>query len=166
VLEPEMVFYQPTPARAILSLVERANLGPGDALCDLGSGLGHVVLLVALLSGARARGVEIEPAYVEHAAACARRLDVQGVEFLQGDARRASFAEATVFFMYTPFRGAMLDEVLEALRREAARRAFRVCTIGPCTAAVAEKRWLRPAGERASGEHEIAVFHTEGASRP
>ncbi|MBZ4422008.1 hypothetical protein [Myxococcus sp. RHSTA-1-4] len=85
--EPEMVGYQPTPARAILDLVERAEIRRDDVFCDLGSGLGQVVILVALLSGARGWGVELEPAYCEYARLSAGRLEVPGVEFIQADAR-------------------------------------------------------------------------------
>ena len=157
--EPEMVGYQPAPARAILSLIERARVGPGDLLYDLGSGLGRVAILVALLSGARAQGLELEPAYVEYAARSARLLGLPGVQFVQGDARQASLAGGTVYFMFTPFRGAMLRQVLERLRAEARARPIRVCTLGPCTAEVAGASWLEPRGGGA-GEHEVAVFRS------
>lgn len=160
VREPEMVAYQPTPARAILSLIERENIRPDDVVYDLGSGLGRVVILAALWSGARARGVEVEPAYCEYAGRCARRLNVPGVEFIQADARVAPLADGTIFFMYTPFRGALLRRVLERLRAEARERPIRVCTYGPCTAEVAGASWLRPRDGRESPEHEVAVFHS------
>jgi len=160
VREPEMVFYQPTPAREILALVERAELGPEDLLYDLGSGLGHVVILVALLSGARARGIELEPVYCDYARRCARRLNVPGVDFIQADAREASLSDGTVFFMYTPFRGAMLRQVLGRLENEARSRPIRVCTYGPCTFEVAAEPWLKPLEGDTLSEHEVAVFHT------
>src|SRR5262249_31256908 len=62
VREPEMVYYQQTPARIIFELVEQAQLTGADVFYDLGSGLGHVPILVNLLSGAKAKGVEFEPA--------------------------------------------------------------------------------------------------------
>jgi hypothetical protein len=160
VREPEMVAYQPTPARAILELLEQANLGPDDILFDLGSGLGRVVILVALLSGAQARGVEFEPVYCEYAGRCARSLNLPGVEFLQADAREARLADGTVFFMFTPFRGALLRQVLDRLRAQARERPIRVCTYGPCTAEVAGASWLRPGGGRVPGEHDMAVFQS------
>ena len=159
VREPEMVSYQPTPARAILTLIERANIRPDDTFYDLGSGLGQVVILVALLSGARARGVEIEPAYCEYVERCARRLNVPGVQFIRADAREARLAEGTVFFMYAPFRGGLLQQVLKRLQAEAMDRHIRVCTYGPCTAEMARVSWLSPRDRRDPGEHEVAVFH-------
>ena len=156
-----MVFYQPTPARAILDLIERAGIGPEDVFCDLGSGLGRVVLLVALLTGARSRGVEFEPAYSEHAQRCASALNLRGVELVCADAREASLADGTVYFLYTPFRGALLQQVLARLHTEARNRPIRVCTFGPCTAEVARSSWLRLAEDRPLSEDEIAVFFSQ-----
>jgi hypothetical protein len=68
--EPEMVFYQQTPARIILELVEKAHLTRKDVFYDLGSGLGQVPLLVNLLSGVTAKGIEFEPAYCDYARGC------------------------------------------------------------------------------------------------
>jgi len=96
-LEPDMVAYQPTPARAILALVQASGIGPQDLLVDLGSGLGQVALLAALLSGARARGVELEPSYVDYARACAQGLQLGRVEFIHADAREAPLDGGTVF---------------------------------------------------------------------
>jgi hypothetical protein len=160
VLEPDMVAYQPTPARVILALLDRANIAPTDVVYDLGSGLGWVVILVALLSGARATGIELEPAYCEYAACCARQLNVPGVEFIQADAREARLAGGSVFFMYTPFRGALLQCVLERLRGEAKQRPIRVCTYGPCTTEMLSADWLRPRDNSFLDEHEAAVFHS------
>ena len=73
-----MVFYQPTPGRIIFELVERAALQKHDTFYDLGSGLGQVVILVSLLSGARAKGIEFDPAYCEYARRCATRAESFG----------------------------------------------------------------------------------------
>jgi hypothetical protein len=157
--EPEMVAYQPTPARSILALIKGANLRPKDIFVDLGSGLGQVVILVALLSGASAWGIEFEPAYCEYAERCARRLKVPRVQFIRGDAREASLSGGTIFFLYTPFRGGLLRQVLERLRAEAKKRPIRVFTYGPCTAEVAGTGWLMPGDSRHFVGHEVAVFY-------
>jgi hypothetical protein len=83
-------------------------------------------------------------------------LNLGRVTFVQGDVREADLSAGTVFYLYTPFEGAMLREVLDMLQAEAARREIRICTLGPCTAAVAQERWLQAAG---SWEiHRPAVF--------
>lgn len=60
---PEMIPYQPTPARIILEIVKQTNLSPHDIFVDVGSGLGVVPTLVSLLSGAAAIGIEVQPSY-------------------------------------------------------------------------------------------------------
>jgi len=156
--EPEMVFYQPTPVRVVLELVERTDVGKDDVFYDLGSGLGQVIILVNLLTGARTRGVEFEPAYCEYARQCAQRLNLSRVEFINLDAREADYAEGTVFFLYTPFEGGMLQEVLGRLRDEARKRPIKVCTYGPCTRQVFERGWLRCVGRSADHEYGVAIF--------
>jgi Histone methylation protein DOT1 len=158
VLEPEMVAYQPTPGRAILDLLALADLRSQDVFVDLGSGLGWVVLLVACLSEARAIGIELEPTYCEAARNCARQLNLARAEFIEADARVASLQRGTVYFMYTPFRGAMLRQVLERLRAEAAQRAIRVCSYGPCTLELAREAWLQRRADGVLREDAVVVF--------
>jgi hypothetical protein len=160
--EPEMVLYQKTPARIIFELAKRANLGPRDLFYDLGSGMGHVTTLVHLLSGARARGVEFEPAFCEYARACATALRLTEVEFINADARRADYGEGSFFFMYTPFEGAMLLEVLERLRERSRSGPIRLATYGPCTAIVAQQGWLSAPSPAEPGSYRLALFSSRG----
>lgn len=159
-LEPEMVAYQPTPGRVILALVERAALSSNDVLCDLGSGLGWVVIVSALLSGARGLGVELEPIYSAYASACAERLNLGGLRFLTGDAREAPLSAANVFYLYTPFRGQLLQHMLERLAHEAQTRPIRVCTYGPCTPVVATTSWLRRLSSGEPEPNSLCVFES------
>jgi precorrin-6B methylase 2 len=140
--EPEMVHYQKTPVRIILEIIKRAEFQPKDVFVDLGSGLGQVVILVHLLMGVSAKGVEFEPAFCEYARSCAAELNVNSVEFINTDARDADYSPGTVFFMYTPFVGKMLQEVLERLRIEAKLRIIKIFTYGPCTEELARQDWL------------------------
>jgi hypothetical protein len=156
--DPETVFYQPTPARHIFSLMEQTALTEDDVLVDLGSGLGHVPLLVSICSGARCVGIELEAAYVERARECARKLNLDRVSFVQQDAREADLSAGTVFFLYTPFTGSILNRVLANLRREAPRRRIRICTFGPCTTAVGEEPWLETLS--AQEIDRVVVFHS------
>lgn len=158
VLDAGMVFYQPTPARHIFDAIERCGLDRGDVLVDLGAGLGHVPLLASICTGARCIGIEWQAAYVEAARHCARELRLAQVRFEQGDVRVADLSEGTVFYLYTPFEGAMLREVLEQLRAEARRRAIRLCTLGPCTATIAGETWLRADGP--CDRHRPVVFRS------
>lgn len=115
-------------------------------------------LLAAICTGARAIGIEWQAAYVEAARQCAHELRLARVGFEQGDVRDADLSEGSVFYLYTPFEGAMLREVLERLRNEAGQRAIRLCTLGPCTATIAGEAWLRADGP--CDRHRPVVFHS------
>ncbi len=154
--ESEMVFYQPTPARHIFSLIGLTALTATDVLVDLGSGLGHVPLLVSICTRARSIGIELEATYVERARQCAQKLNLNRVRFIQQDAREADLSNGTVFYLYTPFTGSILSSMLNLLRREAATRRIRVCTYGPCTSVIAEEPWLEATA--APETHRIAIF--------
>jgi SAM-dependent methyltransferase len=156
--EPEMVYYQQTPARVILELVEKAQLTGKDVFYDVGSGLGQVPILVNLLRGATAKGVEFEPAYCDYARGCAAELNLAGVAFVNIDARKADYSDGTVFFMYTPFEGSLLQEVLEKLRGEACRRRISLCTYGPCTPQVSRQSWLKSVDPNGAQLYKLGVF--------
>jgi len=141
--EHEMVFYQQTPARIIFQLAEMAHFKPGEVFFDIGSGLGQVGMLVNLLTGAKTIGVEYEPAYCNYARNCAIELNLTGVEFINTDARKADYSHATIFFMYTPFEGEMLQQMLDILRQHAKSRIIRFFTYGPCSTTVAKQTWLK-----------------------
>ncbi len=142
VREPEMVFYQKTPARVIFELISKAEFTPHDVFYDLGSGLGQVVILVNLMASVTSIGVEFDPAFCSYAEACVAGLDLDNMQFINTDARYADYSSGTVFFMYTPFEGKMLDDVLQRLRSEAGKRTIKIFTYGPCTREVARQPWL------------------------
>jgi hypothetical protein len=155
-LSPEMVFYQPTPVRHILHLIAATALAEDDVFVDLGSGLGHVPLLVSMVTGARSLGIEVQAAYVASARECAQRLHLSRVRFIPQDAREADLSSGTVFYLYSPFNGSILTDVLSALRMESTRRSIKICSLGPCTRTVANETWLKASALRDAGR--ITVF--------
>jgi len=161
-LADDMVFYQPTPARHIFDLIRRAGLTERDVLVDLGSGLGHVPLLTSICTRARSIGIEREAVYVDCARRSAATLNLSNATFIQQDARDADFSFGTVFYLYTPFTGAILRTVLDALRREAIGRDIRLATYGPCTAIVAEEPWLDVVGPLEPGR--LALFRSHNGN--
>jgi hypothetical protein len=140
---PEMVRYQPTPVRHILRLIAATALAEDDVLVDLGSGLGHVPLLVSMLTGAQSLGIEVQAAYVASARECAQSLRLSRARFIPLDAREADLSSGTVFYLYSPFNGSILTDVLCALRMESTRRSIKICSLGPCTHTVANETWLK-----------------------
>lgn len=156
--DPEMVDYQPTPARVVVQMVEGADFRPDDVFFDIGSGLGHVPILVHLLSGVRTKGVEIEFAYCEYARRRARELNLSQVQFIHADAREADYSDGTFFFLYTPFEGKILDRVMERLGQESRRRKIRLCTYGPCSRQADRQRWLERLHHNSHLPNQLAVF--------
>jgi SAM-dependent methyltransferase len=139
-LGPEMVEYYKTPARMVFEWTERMAFGSDDVFVDLGSGLGQVAMLVNLLTGIPAWGVEIEPAYCDYARSCAHELGLCDVSFITGDVREVDVSEGTIFFLYTPFTGEILQTLLERL--QAIERPIRIISFGPCTEDLVRMGWL------------------------
>jgi hypothetical protein len=155
-LSSDAVFYQPTPARHIFHLITAAALSHTDTFIDLGSGLGHVPLLVSICTGATSIGIELDPAWIASAVKCATTLNLRNLTFLAEDARHADLSRGTVFYLYTPFTGSALAAVLDSLRIQSALRPIRICTFGPCTLVLREQVWLKPLTPAATDQ--IAIF--------
>jgi hypothetical protein len=132
--------YLPSGVEEILTLMRDAPIGPADELVDLGSGLGRVVLLAHLLSGARASGVEIQAPLVHAARSRAAALGLPEVSFVHANAAEIEL-EGSVFFLYSPFNGEMLERVLARLESVARRRSIVVCAVQLELVHVA---WLAP----------------------
>ena len=158
----EMIHYESTPVSAVLELVDRVPLTRADRFVDIGSGLGQVVLLVHLLTGVDAMGLEVMPAYVERARGEAERLGIDGGSLCEGDARSADLCGGTVYFLFSPFRGQMLQTVLNRLRHEARTRRLTICSFGPCTEQIAGESWLTLQEAGMNHEFRLAIFHSEG----
>lgn len=156
---PEMVQYQPTPVRHILDLIAISELSEEDVLVDLGSGLGHVPLLVSILTGRRTLGIEFQPAYVATAQDAAWKLGLLRTQFTAEDARLADLSSGTVFYLYSPFTGSILTEVLDRLRRESRERPIKICSLGRCTRVLAEQAWLQSDTE--PDTERITVFKSQ-----
>jgi SAM-dependent methyltransferase len=120
--------YLPCGVDEIVAMVRGLPLRSTDEFVDLGSGIGRVVILVHLLSGARARGIEIQEHLVRMARARSRELSLAEVSFVHDDARDAEL-DGSVFFLYAPFNGQMLIAVLRRLEEVARRRRIVVCTV-------------------------------------
>jgi hypothetical protein len=121
--------YLPCGVDEILTTVIEAPLRDDDELVDLGSGLGRVVMLGHLLSGAPARGVEIQAHLVERARAHAAELRLRQVAFVHADAAAIDL-DGSVFFLYAPCNGDMLTRLVARLEAVARRRRIIVAAVG------------------------------------
>ena len=153
-----MMFYQPTPARIILKLIEELEPAANDIFYDLGSGIGHVPIMMTLLTGIKSKGVELENSYIQYSEECLNKLSLPSVEFINVDARHADYSDGTIFYLYTPFRGEVLQQVLARLETESKQRPIRVCAYGPCTLQVSKQNWLRPLYQTGKRENNLGIF--------
>jgi SAM-dependent methyltransferase len=123
--------YLPCSVDALLRVIERAGVSSNDEFVDVGSGIGRAAMLVHLLTGAAAVGVEIQPALIVGARDLASRLALHRVSFVEGDAIdvAGSMDSGSVFFLYCPFSGERLAKVLDALETIACSRPIRICSV-------------------------------------
>lgn len=120
--------YLPAGVAEILAMVREVPLGPDDELVDLGAGLGRVVIVAHLLSGARAHGVELQEPLVRLARERCAALALPSLSFTHGDAAEV-LLDGSVFFLYAPFNGALLVRVVRRLEDVARRRPIVVCAV-------------------------------------
>jgi hypothetical protein len=155
----EMVAYQPTPVRHVLRLLELVEPSADDLFVDLGSGLGHVPLLMSMLSGVRSLGIEIEPAYVANAVECAKTFQLKNTSFIAADARDGDLSMGTIFYLYSPFTGSILDRVLTGLRKQSQDRPIKICSLGPCSRTLERESWLKVRGRMDSNS--VTLFECQ-----
>ena len=151
--------YMPSAIAPVVRAVLDVPVTARDVFVDLGAGLGKAVMAVHLLTGARARGVEVQSTLVSEARARAEELGLDGVEFHLSDAVAAGLDDATVVFLYLPFTGATLQRVLQRLEAVARRRQLVICALGLDLRGAA---WLV---ERPSEEFWLSIYDSriEGA---
>jgi len=124
---PETVAYTPSGYEEIVHAFDQVKLGPSDHVFDIGSGLGKAPLLATLLYGARSSGLELDRTLHDHAVLAARALEVD-LNLRCGDALTdidTHDDDANVVFMYIPFTGSILADVMSRLMQK--RRSFLIC---------------------------------------
>jgi SAM-dependent methyltransferase len=123
--------YLPCAVDALLRVAEHAPVRPSDLFVDVGAGVGRAAALMHLLTGARAVGVEVQPALVSAARELAGRLRLSAVSFIEADASQPTDAWSTgsVFLLYCPFSGDRLAKLLANLEPVARTRPIRLCCV-------------------------------------
>lgn len=149
-LTADMVGYITTHVLQILEVA--SELGPDDVLYDLGTGLGMVPILSAWLTGAKAIGVEIEPAFVARAREQVTTLGLEGrVSIVEGDIRAQDYTDATAVFMFYPVRDRLLAEVIDRVGEAARARPIRIYSLGLSGPPLIAQDWIRVRGQSPSG---------------
>jgi SAM-dependent methyltransferase len=159
-LEPGMIYFQKTPVRVIFSLIEELYIREEDLFFDLGSGLGQLAILVNLFTGGRVKGIEFEPAYCNYARNCAAAFNLADVEFINIDARKADYSQGTIFFLFSPFKDRVFEEVCEILYKESLCRKIKILSYGPCTAQFARLEWLNFENPKNNHPYKLGIFNS------
>ena len=90
-----------TPAAA--HLVRFAGIAPGDAVLDVGTGTG-VVAITAARTGARTSADDLTPALLETARENARIAGLPDIDWIEGDAERLPYPDASFDVVLSQFR--------------------------------------------------------------
>jgi SAM-dependent methyltransferase len=148
-LTAEMVGYVTTHVVQILEMA--SELTPDDVYYDLGSGIGFVPILASWLSGARAVGVELEPAFVAMARERTEQLGLtERVRFVQADLREVDYADATALYMFYPCRGQTLEQVIDKFEPVARARALKLYSLGLSGQTLVTRPWVQVRGQSPS----------------
>lgn len=139
-LPREAVPYFPSSVEEILTMVQELPLRPEDELVDIGSGAGRAVILAHLLSGAKARGIEVQAHLVQLARKTAAALNLNDVSFEHGNAADMEL-DGDVFYLYAPANGDLLKRVVKRLEAVAERKKIVVCTVA---LDLRSETWLQP----------------------
>jgi SAM-dependent methyltransferase len=124
-----VVPYLPCGVDEILAMVREAPVGADDLLVDVGSGLGRMLILAHLISGAKAHGIEIQEPLVAAARAHCAALGIGQITFAHANAADIAL-DGSRFFLYAPCNGALLARVLERIGEVARLRPIVVGTVG------------------------------------
>jgi SAM-dependent methyltransferase len=110
------VVWVPSAPEVIRTMLETAKVGPDDVVYDLGCGNGEIVIAAAKLYGARAVGVDLDPARIRQARLDAAQAAVTDrVTFVEQDLFATDVSPATVVTLY------LLPELNERLRPKLVR---------------------------------------------
>ena len=152
--------YIPCAVDTLLRMVEHADVQPGDVFVDIGAGLGRSAVLTHLVTGASALGIEIQAGLVRAARELTQRLNTPRIAWLEGDAaqRTDSLARGSVFFLYCPFSGARLEQLLDGLEAVARARPIRICCVD---LALPPRPWLLAAPPA----RDLVVYRSTGPAQ-
>jgi SAM-dependent methyltransferase len=110
--------YQASDWRTLQRVLPKRSVGADDVFVDLGSGMGRMVLRAAEYPFKRVIGVELSPELhamaVENLRGVGDRRQGCEVELVCADVLAYDFpADATVVFLYNPFRGEVFSRAME-----------------------------------------------------
>jgi hypothetical protein len=151
--------YLPSPIEKLSQIAEQADVQASDVFVDIGAGVGRAAVVMHLLTGAAALGLEVQRPLVQAARDLTTRLGTERVLVVEGDAATAAgvLGDGSVFFLYCPFGGDRLTKVLAAIESVARTRPIRVCCLDLPLPACS---WLELAVQPSEG---LAIYRSASA---
>jgi hypothetical protein len=96
-------FFGGTPFHEIREIFRCLSPQPDEVFCDAGAGYGHVVLYGACVAPCRHRAIEILPVRCAAMRRSARRLGLNNVEVVEGDALAQNYDDVSYLLLNNPF---------------------------------------------------------------
>jgi precorrin-6B methylase 2 len=90
---------------------------PDELFCDAGAGYGHVVFYGACVAPCRLRAIEILPIRCAAMSRTARRLGLNNVDVIQGDALTQNYDDVSYLLLNSPFFPNVAAQFIGKLKR-------------------------------------------------
>jgi hypothetical protein len=98
------------------------NPQPDELFCDAGAGYGHVVFYGACVAPCRFRAIEILPLRCAAMLRTARRLGLNNVDVVQGDALTQNYDDVSYLLLNSPFFPSAAGQFIGKLKMSRNRR--------------------------------------------
>ena len=121
--------YGETPYSTIHKLFNMVDIKEGDIFFDLGSGIGNVVFFVNMYFKIPSVGVELVPFFMEKSRLIARELNLNDIDFIQGDFLREDISQGSIFYMNgKTFNLEIIERLFEKFK--SIKKGSRLITVG------------------------------------
>lgn len=149
--------YQSLALKEIVECIKAAQVSEVSQFCDLGFGVGRTLLAVALFTGARVSGVEIQPKYVDEFNRVSSELALSRSYPSTGSAESYTISNSSHVLLANPFGGPILRKVCEKIEEASTRHPICVIAYGACANSLAGRGWrFSPATNKGSSSVDVA----------
>jgi hypothetical protein len=109
-------FFGGTPFHEVREIFRAINPQPDEVFCDAGAGYGHVVFYGACVAPCRFRAIEILPVRCAAMRRTARRLGLDNVEVIEGDALTQDYDDVSYLLLNSPFFPDVAGQFIDKLK--------------------------------------------------
>lgn len=154
----DYVHLEITPLSVVLNILDQYNFNGNDVLYDLGSGLGHVLMLFGIMLDIKLYGVEIEKDYCNLSRRAFNNLGLKKINIINQAAEEIDFSNGSIFFMFTPFIGNIFAIVFEKLYALSKMKQLTIFSYGSNTKKIANLKWLKIKADEMIEPYRAAIF--------